>query len=172
MTTLTLDQLVDSGVAHARHILLKKRAKQLEAFYTLITEDNEMILLPCTFQNDFEKDVTVATVKATALLTHAVMALYVNEGWMVKLPPPLSPWHAKRQMENLPIPSESPDRIEIVQALATDGTTVKSRCLQMVRDKPGGKLIALVPMAQPDEGTKYQGRMIDGLLPPRKEATS
>jgi hypothetical protein len=42
----------------------------------------------------------------------------------------------------------------------------------MVRDKPGGKLIALVPMAQPDEGTKYQGRMIDGLLPPRKEATS
>jgi hypothetical protein len=170
---ITLEQLVESGINHAKHILLEQREKQLQALYTLITDQNELILLPCTFSNDFEKDVTVATVKATAALSNAVMALYVNEGWMLKLPKALTPWHADRQMENLPRPSQSPDRIEVVHALATNGTTTLSRTLQMVRNKPGGKLMSLVPMPElsSDEGTTYIGRMISGIIPPRtKEA--
>jgi hypothetical protein len=168
MATLTLDQLVDSGIKHAKHILLEQRDKQMQTFYTLITDQNEIIMLPCTFNNDFEKDVTVASVKATAAICHAVMALYVAEAWMLKLPKPLTSWHADRQMENMPKPSQSPNRIEAVLVLATDGTTVRSRSLQMVRDKPGGKLISLVPMLEL-EGTNYMGRMIDGIIP-RKEA--
>jgi hypothetical protein len=173
MAKLTLEQLVDSGINHARHILLDQREPAMQTLYTLITDQNELILLPCTFKNDFEKDVTVAAVKATAALSNAVMALYVAEAWMLKLPPPLTPWHAKRQMENLPRPSQSPDRIEVVHALATDGTTTLSRTLQMVRNKPGGKLMSLVPMPELEdgEGKSYIGRMISGIIPPRtKEA--
>jgi hypothetical protein len=169
---LTLDQLVESGVKHAKHILLKKREPQMQAFYTLISNTGEIIMLPCTFTNDFEKDVTVATVKLTAEISNAVMALYVAEAWMLRLSKPLTPWHADRTMENLPRPSQSPDRIEVVHCVATDGTTVKACALQMVRDKPGGKLISLVPMPELDggNGKNYMGRMIDGIIPSRKEA--
>jgi hypothetical protein len=169
---ITLEQLVESGEKHARHHLLEKRDPELQAFYTLITDQNEMIILPCSFKDDFEKDVTVATVKATAVLCHAVKLVYISEAWMLKLPKALTPWHADRQMANLPKPSESPDRIEVVQIIASDGITVRHRALQMVRNKPGGKLISLIPMAELSDGerTNYMGRMIDGIIPPRKEA--
>jgi hypothetical protein len=165
--TLTLDQLVESGIKHAKHILLKKRERELTPFYTLITAKNEVVVLGCSYRNEDEKMATVAVIHAEAALRNAVQCLFVSEGWMLELPKPLSPWHAKQQIENLPIPSQSPDRIEIVQSIATDGTRTKSRRLQMVRDKPGGKLIALVPL--PDIDHMVSGRMIDGIIPPRKE---
>ena len=167
----TLDQLLDVGIKTAEHLLMKKRVPMLIPEYTLITKDKEIIVLPVQFRDDYEKDVAVATVKATAAILGAIQALYVSEGWMLKLPKALTPWHADRQMENLPKPSQSPDRIEIVQAVATDGKTTKGRSLQMIRDKPGGKLIALVRLGEleDDDGTSYIGRMIDGIIPARKE---
>jgi hypothetical protein len=167
----TLEQLVDAGIKTAEHFLLKKRVPMLQAQYTLITKDNELIILPVFFRNDHEKDVAVAAVKATAALTGAVQLLYVSEGWMLQLPKPLTPWHAERQMKNLPRASESPDRIEVVQSIATDGKRTIARSLQMVRDKPGGKLMALVRLGEleTENGTNYIGRMIDGIIPVRKE---
>lgn len=166
---ITLDQLVETGVKQARHVLLTRREKQLKPFYALFNDKNEITLLPCQFNDDHDKDVTVAAVKATAALTGANKALYMSEGWMLHLPKPLTPWHAKQQMENLPRPAESPDRIEIVQIIATDGTNTKARALQMIRNKPGGKLMALVPMPELEDCI-HSGRMIDGIIPSRKEA--
>jgi len=172
MAKLTLDDLLDVGERHVRKILLKRGEPMLQTFFHLIAPEGEKdAIIPCNWRDDYDKDVTVACVKATATLMKAVMALYVSEAWMLELPPPLTSWHAQHQMDNLPRASESPDRVEVVQLMAHDGTTVKGRTLQMVRNRPGGKLISLVLIPERDkEGTQYLGRMIEGIIPPRKEA--
>jgi len=172
LAKVTLDHLLDLGEKHARDMLLKRREPQMQTFFHLVApEGGEDAIIPCNWRSDYEKDVTVACVKATAAIMKAVMALYVAEAWMLELPPPLTSWHAQHQMDNGPRPSESPDRIEVVQIMAMDGTTTKGRTLQMIRNRPGGKLISLVLIPERDtENTGYQGRMIDGIIPPRKEA--
>jgi len=172
MAKISLDDLLDVGERHARKILLQRREPMLQTFFHLVAPEGEKdAIIPCNWRDDYEKDVTVATVKATAAIMKAVMALYVSEAWMLTLPPPLTSWHAQHQMDNTPRPSESPDRVEVVHIMAYDGITAKGRTLQMVRNRPGGKLISLVLIPEADtENTGYVGRMIDGIIPPRKEA--
>jgi hypothetical protein len=55
-----------------------------------------------------------------------------------------------------------PDRIEAVSVIATDGSETKARMLQMIRDKPGGRIIALVEEPYLQRG--FSGRLIDGLI--------
>lgn len=170
MVAITLDQLVESGVKHAEHFLLKKREKMLPPFYTLITESGEMMILPVSYRNPDEKNAAVAVVRATAAISHAIKAMFISEAWLAKVPP-------GQREEDMPPPSESPDRIEVVNIWATDGEITKMRSLQMVRDKHGGKLIALIPMPEfsggdgdGDDAAKHTtGPMVDGIIPPPHE---
>jgi len=178
-TTELLHTLIKIGTEHAERILLKERQRGLMPFYHLVTEQNEHLLVPVKFNNDDEKEVAVAVVKATAVISKAIAMLYVAEAWMLNIKPAATdvatPWHIKRLMENLPRPSQSPDRIEAVQCIATDGRTTINHVMQMVRDKPGGRIIALVPVPEMggidtgDGPIKYSGRMISGIIPPPKE---
>lgn len=62
------------------------------------------------------------------------------------------------------MPSQHPDRVECVFMVATDGKTAVSRGLQIIRDKPGGRIISLVEHKLP-EGVSLESWMLKGMIP-------
>lgn len=156
-----LTQLLDAGEQHARVILLEMRAPQLQAFYHLITPGRlSDTVIPCLWTNPREKEHTVAAVKAEARKIGAIAAMFLGEAWALKLPPGKLP-------RDLPRRAESPDRIEVVQIIVTDGKHTRQRIMQMIRDKPGGTLISLVTQQAGDEDN-FVGLLIDDIIPVRR----
>jgi len=165
---IDLDKLLDNGEEHARKILLEERHKSMMGIYHLVApEGGTDRVIGVSWENDIEKQITVLSIKDVSREMKAVAALMIHEAWMLKLnrSTPNTSWHRDRLLANLPRPSESPDRIEVVHLIATDGRETKSRALQMVRDKPGGRLIALIE-DKAMEGGEFSGRLIDGIITP------
>lgn len=158
-----LSKLLDNGEQYVRKALIEDREKSLLAFYHLIAppgRQDEMIV--ATWENDIQKQITIAVVKDHAKKLGAVAAIFLGEAWMRKSadldPPP--------EFMNTP-PSESPDRIETVMIIATDGRETRMRSLEMMRNKPNGRITALVNMSPGgDEPQKLGGRLIDGIITP------
>jgi hypothetical protein len=167
----TLTWLLRCGERHARRVLLKDAADQMMPFYHLVTPEKQDVVLACEWDSLDEKLAAMAIAKHTAHDLHATAALFVTEAWVVKRKldgVPNTEWHRRRFKEmlqdNTP-PMEHPDRIEVVAMFATDGKDTRSIILQTIRDKPGGKIIALVKdLSYQDDDYKLTGRMIDGLI--------
>jgi hypothetical protein len=151
----TLLELIDAAERHVRSILLERREPELQGFFHLVAPEGEPdALCIADWQNDIQKQLVILEVKAIARKMHAVAAVYCGEVWMVK------------RKANAPLrfdepPSQSRDRIEAVSVIATDGSETKLRLLQMIRDKPGGRIIALVEDPGPQT---LSGRLVDGLI--------
>ncbi len=160
--TPTLEQLLDIGEGFARNTLLERGKPSLHPFYDLVTADNQHALVPCFWINDEEKDGMIAAVQQVSREVGAVAALFVSEAWLVKRSTLPSEWHRKRTIANIGKPSEQPDRIEVVQLVAMDGKHAIPRVLQIVRDKPGGKIISLI--LDNDAGGQFAGRMVEGII--------
>lgn len=161
MTDLNLHQLVDWAKTHARNVLVERREKQLLAFYHLVLPGEQKdAIIGVTWQNDIQKQLTMLGVKAAAQKFHATAAMFVGEAWMVRLD--------KREpgldMSNLPAPSQHPDRIEVVQIVATDGPNTIATALEIKRDARG-RVVALEELGLPGEGQWLHGRLIDGIIP-------
>jgi hypothetical protein len=159
---MTLDELLDNGERHAHRILIDEREQSLAPFYHFISAD-QSVIMPCRWQNDIQKQLTIHAAKKVAREVNATMAMFIGEAWMTSVPAPLTAWHEKRMLQNMPSPSQSPDRVEVVQLTATDGKTSRARMLQIIRDKPGGRIISLV-RDKGIEGTNIAGQLIDGLI--------
>lgn len=158
---ITLDQLLDQVGQHAHHTLIEENNDSLVPLYHLITKQNESIIIACPWATTDQKLLAIQAIKQLAHKKNAVLAAFVSECWMVVKDAPLTPWHA-RQMINEPPPSEDPKRIETILAVATDGESTKAKMWQMVRARPGGTLIALMP--HPVNEGQFAGRMIDGII--------
>jgi hypothetical protein len=165
MTGDILAALVRTGERHAHKCLIERRLASLTGLYHLVAPEGggQDAVFPCTWRNDIEKKILLFAVKATARKIGAVAALCVHEAWMTKIEKGLTPWHTRQRLENLTPPSEDPKRQEIVMIAATDGQRTISKMLQIVRDKPGGRIIALIDMPI---GATAEGRLIDGIIPP------
>lgn len=155
------DKLLDQGEKHARKVLLEHRDPELQGFYHLIApEGGQDRVIMTRWRNDIEKQLTVLSIKATAREMRAVAMLVVYEAWMLKLKP------SQEFLANTPRPSESPDRIEAVYLLATDGRNTKARMLQMLRDKPSGRITSLIEDKFPEGDSAFSGRLVDGIIVP------
>jgi hypothetical protein len=107
-----------------------------------------------------------------AIKTKAVAACFMSEGWMVTVDqgPANSPWHQRRAREKAEeiTPSQDPNRIEIIQVIASDGETTKARIWQIVRTRPDDErapVIALMPkQREGDDAGRYEGPGIDPLV--------
>jgi hypothetical protein len=168
----TLTWLLRIGERHARTILLKDHASQLMPFYHLVVPGRgQDIVIPGVFDSVEEKEAYAATARMVSRLAGATAALFVTEAWLVKRDlrdegVPITQWHRDRMLEAFrqgPPPSEDPNRIEVVSLFVTDGKKNRGVNLQIVRDKPGGKIIALVKEKYTDD-TNFEGRMLDDLI--------
>ena len=163
---VNLKGLIKSAEDLARQMLLHKnkhkRVKQLTPMFHLVSPDanRQDLIIGCEWANANEKYMAIAAVKEKAHEIGAVAAMFITEAWMAK--------YDKDHTRGInDPPSENPNRIEIVIAIAIDNDGhQESATWQIVRDKPGGSITALVEECL--ETTAFQANIIDGLLPPKK----
>lgn len=154
-----LDEQLDHAGRYAHSVLIDNRHGELTATYFLTNAKGEITAVACPWRGEAEKIATLAAVRKIAADCKATTLLMVSEVWMTEESPD-TPRALRVQ------PSQNPKRREFVLALATDGQKTKTARWQIVRDRPGGSIIALVadPIGDADQ---FSGRIIDGILPPR-----
>jgi hypothetical protein len=150
----TLDDLLKDGEAYARILLLEKGVKQLDPVYQLYDEDGTIHVVPCPWANDFQKQVMLSEVKKIAKKVNCQLVLFVSEGWMASRLP-------GREAEG-PAPSKDPNRIEIVNIIASTTADTKILILETVRDKVTNRIIEL--KKHTDDMIAAGGPLIDGIV--------
>lgn len=172
MTKDELRNLVEASKAFAERSLVRDRAKELAPMFHLIApegSDKTDAVVVTPWDGDIQKQLAVLEVKKISHEMNAQACVFMTEAWVVKKDAvPNTPWHirrAKAELRNL-IPSQSPDRIECVVIFAIDaGGDHASTMLQIVRDKPGGRIVALVEDQQPGD-MRYESWMFNGMFRP------
>lgn len=155
---LSLDEMLRLAGEQARKILIEMGHPNLMPCYVLAGAKGDMLVVGCAWSNDDEKAAALIEVRRVARDHGAVALSFVSEVWMVD----------SREMPDALMmrPSENPKRREYVFAVATDGERTAAARQQIIRDKPGGKIIALVKEEFGVEDC-FGGRIIDIL--PRRE---
>jgi hypothetical protein len=149
----TLDDLLKDISQHIHRVLMDDHAESLMPMYHIVGDEN--LVIGCPWRNEEEKLLVLRAIKQTARQNNATMIGFVCEMWMTK--------HKTQDLINYVPPSQSPDRIEGVMAMVTDGAETKVNFWQIIRNRPGGTIISLIPEAT--EAGMFSGRMIDDLLP-------
>ena len=167
---VTLQDLIDLGVRHAHKILIEERQPSLKHFYHLVLRNGDTALLPVAWNSEIQKQLTLLGVKKAAEKLDAVMAMGISEAWALVSPRPRSKEDSEAWLDKAlrdPI-RESPQRQECVMIFATDGERSIGQMLHIHRDKPGGRIVALVPneVIASGESHMLEGRLID-ILPRR-----
>lgn len=132
---MTLDDLLENGERHARSVLLELGQKSVTGFYHLIT---------------------MAATRKLAREIGAVAAVWIGEAWVASYDRDSIP-------RDRPMPSEAPNRMEVVVIIATDGDQTKARFLDMQRGE-AGRVVALVNHV--DMPIEFFGRLLDGMISP------
>jgi hypothetical protein len=156
---MNLHRMLTLMERHAHRVLLKKHEPSLTPMYHIIPAVGQHLIIGCNWKDTDEKLIALEFIKQKAIECHATQIGFISEVWMVKYDNP-SP--------DLLVdpPSESPNRVECVLAVATDGFETMSKSWRIIRDKPGGKIVKL-SLEDIPTNINMAGRMIDGLLPPR-----
>jgi hypothetical protein len=159
-----LMELLDLAGKHAHMILLEKREPELVPIFLLFVPDGPSALIPAGWRDDEEKQILVALVKLKSREIGATAVSFVSEAWTVKVMHPRGRPGLDEAIQRVLPARENPQRIEIVNAAVTDGVRVVSRVWQMVRDKPGGKLMQLVHITDVLDGWIEDSPLLDGII--------
>jgi hypothetical protein len=151
-----LDDLVRRSGEFARDILIDEGRKQLSATFLLFGADDRLHVVPCFWENEIQKQLMIAKIREIARTVGAVALSFMSEAWLSTQP-------NKAGFDRTP-PSEDPNRREIVFAVAANKEHRIVRHWQIIRNRPGGRIISLVEDPIPS-GMTFAGRMIDGILP-------
>jgi len=127
--TMTIDQLLDSGVNQAKHVLIGKPGAELTPAFVVQFKDRPPAMIATPWHGDDEKYATIGAMRMMlkAYRKHVVSYLFWSEAWQ-----------AYEDVDH-PIglrPSDRQDRKEVVILNAFD--------------KQGGKMISLEIMRGPD----------------------
>lgn len=156
-----LSALLRTAGEVARATLIERGEPEFVGMYHLISPQGDAVIL-CPWHNQQEKLVAIDRVKKIAHRLGATAAMFAGEVWMVARHTP-TPWHAKHIFENDDPPSQQPDRVEAIIAVATDGTDTVANVWQIVRTRPGGPVLDLLEQKQ--WNGDFSGRLVDGLIP-------
>ena len=140
----------------ARKQLIEHGEREFVGMFHLVAPDGQPdAVIACPWHDDQEKLLAIAEVKKISRRMGAVAAMFASEVWLVRR-------DAGHLWESEDPPSQQPDRIEAVFAVATDGKHTLANSWQIVRTRPGGPVLALVE--QPEMAGHFEGRIIDGLI--------
>lgn len=151
----SLDTLLTLAGEFATAVLVTQGEPDLLACYALYNQKDEGLIIGCPWNGDEEKAAILKEVKRQARIHKAIAFSFVTEAWVIKTDNPDA---------LMTRPAEHPNRHEYVFAVARDKQDTKARAWQIVRDRPGGSIIALVP-DNPYNGVEFAGQMIVGILP-------
>lgn len=153
---VNLDNILNFAGKHARTILIEQGAKDLMPVFCLETPSGAGIIIGAPWENEQEKLNCIEAVRQLAREHKAVMCAFCGEAWVTKHHLHNNPW------DGTP-PSQSPNRHEVVFAIATDGRETKGVSWLIVRDEKG----KITDLIREDHDCKEMGgRLIDNIIPP------
>jgi hypothetical protein len=156
-----LKQLIANAEKMAHLSLIEHKQEELMTMFHLVSPDNKGdIVIGTPWGNEREKLASVAEVKRRAHEMGAVAAMFCGEVWLHEVP-------AGVDITKLDPPSQQPNRIEAVLAIAIDNDgNMESGQWNIIRNRSDGAIIALVEHKTGIHN--FAGRILDGMLPPKK----
>lgn len=152
------EAMLDRLGEHAHRMLLVRQEPCLNPFYHLVVPSGPDLLVSCPWRNENEKIAYIAALRKLAHEKGAVAFGCIAEVWMTT--------YASRELPDpLPRPSQSERRVEAVMASYRHGDgRVYTRHWLIERDDTGA-ICELRLGEDYDEGGKFEGRMLDDILP-------
>lgn len=129
---LTLDRMLDLAEGHARRVLLEKHQADIMPCFLCQRADNEIGILMAPFSNRAEKHAMMLEARKFMRENRVVRYSFMTGGWAAAQPKDFKAGDDPKLM-----PSEDPNRIEVVIALATEGIDTKYREWTLTRGKDG-----------------------------------
>jgi hypothetical protein len=138
---------------HAETVLVLKHEPELAPMFHMLDEEGNSVIAPVIWRDENEKHAILAGMKILMRQEEIVAYSMVSEAWAAVQP---KDW--KPSMPYGPMPSERPDRKEVVIAIAADKIRAISRSWDIVRGEAGSIVkLELSPLA-PD---RQEGRMAE-----------
>lgn len=129
---IDLEKLLDLAGAHAHHVLIERRFRQLAPAFLFIDEWGGATIAVCPWVSDLQKQLMVAGIRIKMREAGAKQYSFITEAWFADAPKDMPLEEVKKLRA-----SQRPDRSEIVIACATDGVTTKWRQWSIKRDWKG-----------------------------------
>lgn len=125
-----LNRLLDVAEMHARRILISFGADELTPLFHLVCPGTHDYCIATPFSGDESKDAAAQMVREKIRETGATAYMFLSEAWMITREPGYDLQRSQR-------PTDAPDRIEVVIAIATDGVGYKARRWRIKRGHRG-----------------------------------
>jgi hypothetical protein len=130
-SNLSLDELVEMGLKHAKNVLIGKSDAQLTPLFHIQFNDRPPAITPTPWSSDRDKSAIIAAMRMALKISRSSVVNYsfLSEAWVAVQS------HRPRDSD-LP-PSEREDRKECVVVSAGDHDGARLRMWEIVRDDRG-----------------------------------
>lgn len=145
---IDLDQMIETGAAHARTILLQQKKESLTPLWDIRTADGSAYIFGTPDYSDYRNE-TLSYIAGQLRAHHAQAFMFISEAWAATLHP---------HSANL-LPSEREDRTEVVAIFARSRAEHRMLLLDIVRDA-SGKIVDL-----PNHRDIRDFKSLDGAIP-------
>lgn len=149
-----LDELLDAAHKQACRVLINKADEQLVPIWLLVTSTSERMLVATPIYERTDKDLVAIEMRRVMKENQVIMYSLLMEAWITTHP-------KGADLDNVPMPSQSPNRQEAVIAIACNTDYTKSRSWKIKRNSRG-RVTALIDQESFDSSTLF-GRF-DSLL--------
>ena len=129
-----LDKLVALAVEHAERVLIGIPDASILPSFVLEREDGATAIIATPWSSERDKELTVHALRATMRESGVVRYSFICEAWMAVAPPGTE---SKSRLADHEMPSNRPDRVEVVIISASDSKEVRSAMLRIVRGEAG-----------------------------------
>jgi hypothetical protein len=141
-----LAALLDIAYNTAQHVLLDEHKHQLHPAFVLLNADATVGVVETAWRNGAQKEAALAAMREIMADHRTIAYSFLTEAWMAEY----GPDPANHPLQGGPRPADMPNRVEVVQALATDGVETRWRQWEIKRDA-GRRITALVEKRYPDD---------------------
>jgi len=129
-----LDRLVDLAIAQAERVLIGVPGATILPTFVLERGNGEIVIFCTAWENETHKEITVLALRAIMREDKVERYSFISEAWLAVAKP------GTEHLDRLPddeMPSQRPDRVEVVIISASDKDTVKSAILRIIRGEAG-----------------------------------
>ena len=154
-----LDKLVRLAVEHAERVLIGKDGASIMPSFVIESANGQIAIVATPWTSERDKELTVLALRATMRKAGVERYSFISEAWMAVAAPGTE---RKARLADHEMPSQRPDRIEVVIITASDATEVRSAMLRIIRGEAG----TVVRLDRDKADAKHvKGRFADLLKP-------
>jgi hypothetical protein len=154
-----LDRLIEIAIQQAERVLVNQPNASILPTFVMERGNGEVAIFATPWSSERDKDITVFALRRVMRNDNVERYSFISEAWMAVAVPGTE---NKSRLAAHEMPSQRPDRVEVVIISASDKTEVRSAMLRIVRGE-GGTVVRLD--RDRAEAKHVRGRFADLLFP-------